>query len=217
MPCRWQKCTDIAEGAAANLSKTAGASRLHRTIHTLLPITRCHAINTVIFRWQNLPNPCRSSHQNRNCLSFRIIISTYFTQSTRVFYYYFVCKVIGCILSTRCAFSGCVDLRTNSDYFPIQHELVGFCNRDGMCLLRGTSWVFIYTADQSLRDFPLHSFPAFALIAAYVYQKDVRARFNQWSSVITPVVVIVVVVAVAVVNIITCSAFHCTSPSQLFP
>ena len=72
-----------------------------------------------------------------------------------------------------------VDLRTNSDYFPIQHELVGFCNRDGMCLLRGTSWVFIYTADQSLRDFPLHSFPAFALIAAYVYQKDVRARFNQ--------------------------------------
>ena len=33
----------------------------------------------------------------------------------------------------------CVDLRTNSDYFPIQHLLSGFYNRDGKCLLRGTS------------------------------------------------------------------------------
>jgi hypothetical protein len=32
----------------------------------------------------------------------------------------------------------CMDLRTNSDYFPIQHQLTGFYNRDGMCLLRGT-------------------------------------------------------------------------------
>ena len=31
-----------------------------------------------------------------------------------------------------------VDLRTNSDYFPIQHQLTGFYNRDGVCLLRGT-------------------------------------------------------------------------------
>ena len=30
----------------------------------------------------------------------------------------------------------CVDLRTNGDYFPIQH-LTGFYNRDGVCLLRG--------------------------------------------------------------------------------
>jgi hypothetical protein len=36
----------------------------------------------------------------------------------------------------------CVLLRTNSDYFPIQHELFGFYNRDGVCLLRGTDWVF---------------------------------------------------------------------------
>ena len=35
-----------------------------------------------------------------------------------------------------------MDLRTNSDYFPIQHELTGFYNRDGECLLRGTDWVF---------------------------------------------------------------------------
>ena len=38
----------------------------------------------------------------------------------------------------------CVDLRTNSDYFPIQHLLTGFYNPDGQCLLRGTDWVFIY-------------------------------------------------------------------------
>jgi hypothetical protein len=38
----------------------------------------------------------------------------------------------------QCVF--CVDLRTNNDYFPIQ--LTGFYNRDGVCLLRGTDWVF---------------------------------------------------------------------------
>jgi hypothetical protein len=32
----------------------------------------------------------------------------------------------------------CVDLRTNSDCFPIQHLLTAFYNRDGVCLLRGT-------------------------------------------------------------------------------
>ena len=30
-----------------------------------------------------------------------------------------------------------VDLRTNSDYFPIQHLLTGLYNRHGVCLLRG--------------------------------------------------------------------------------
>jgi len=35
-----------------------------------------------------------------------------------------------------------VDLRTNSDYFRIQHSLVGFYNQDGVCLLRGTEWIF---------------------------------------------------------------------------
>ena len=83
------------------------------------------------------------------------------------------------VLPTQCIYVFRVDLRANSDYFPIQHELVGFYNRDGTSLLRCTSWVFIYTADQSLRDFPLHSFPTFALIAAYAYKKDERARCNQ--------------------------------------
>ena len=36
----------------------------------------------------------------------------------------------------------CVDLRINSNYFPIQHLLTGVNNRDGVCLLRGTDWIF---------------------------------------------------------------------------
>jgi len=34
------------------------------------------------------------------------------------------------ILPTHCIYVFCVDLRTNSDYFRIQHELTGFYNRD---------------------------------------------------------------------------------------
>ena len=30
-----------------------------------------------------------------------------------------------------------VDFETNSDDFPIQHYLIGFYNREGVCLLRG--------------------------------------------------------------------------------
>ena len=48
----------------------------------------------------------------------------------------------------------CVDLRTNSDYFPIQHQMTGFYIRDGVCLLRGTDWVFIYKSDQWLLHVP---------------------------------------------------------------
>ena len=36
----------------------------------------------------------------------------------------------------------CVDLRTNSDYFTIQHQFIGFYNQGKECLLRGTNWVF---------------------------------------------------------------------------
>jgi hypothetical protein len=36
----------------------------------------------------------------------------------------------------------CIYLRTNSDYCPIQHKLIGFYNRNEKCLLRGTNWVF---------------------------------------------------------------------------
>jgi hypothetical protein len=40
-----------------------------------------------------------------------------------------------------------MDLRTHSDYFPIQHELIGFYNRDRGCSLRGRNWVVIYKTD----------------------------------------------------------------------
>jgi hypothetical protein len=49
------------------------------------------------------------------------------------------------VLATQRTCVFCVDLRTNSDYFPIQHELAGFYNRDGVCLLRGMDWIFMYT------------------------------------------------------------------------
>jgi hypothetical protein len=36
----------------------------------------------------------------------------------------------------------CIYFRTNSGLCHLQHKLVGFCNRDGKCLQRGTDWVF---------------------------------------------------------------------------
>jgi len=33
-------------------------------------------------------------------------------------------------------------LRSNGDYFSIQQLLIGFCNRDGVCLLRGVKRIF---------------------------------------------------------------------------
>jgi hypothetical protein len=51
------------------------------------------------------------------------------------------------VLPTQCIYVFCTDLRTNSDYFPIQHQMIGFYNRDGVCLLRGTDWVFKYNSN----------------------------------------------------------------------
>ena len=48
------------------------------------------------------------------------------------------------VLPTQCIYVFCVDLRTNSDYFPIQHLLTGSYNRDRVCLLRGTDWALKY-------------------------------------------------------------------------
>ena len=48
------------------------------------------------------------------------------------------------VLPTQCIYVFCVDLRTNSDYFHTQHQLTGFYNPDGMCLLCGTDWIFKY-------------------------------------------------------------------------
>jgi len=44
------------------------------------------------------------------------------------------------VLPTQCVYVFCVDLRTNSDYFPIEHRLAGLYKRDAVCLLRGTDW-----------------------------------------------------------------------------
>ena len=49
-------------------------------------------------------------------------------------------------LPARCVCVFCVDLRTNSDYFSIQHWLTGFYNRERVCLLRGTDWILIYNS-----------------------------------------------------------------------
>ena len=46
------------------------------------------------------------------------------------------------VLPTQCIYVFCVDLRTNSDYFPIQHKQIGLYKRDTMYLLRGTGWIF---------------------------------------------------------------------------
>ena len=45
------------------------------------------------------------------------------------------------VLPTQCIYVFYVDLRTNSDYFTVQHWLVGFYNWDGVCLLRGTFYI----------------------------------------------------------------------------
>jgi hypothetical protein len=46
------------------------------------------------------------------------------------------------VLPTQWNWVFCVDLKTNSYYFLVQHYMIGFYNRDGVCLLRGTDWVF---------------------------------------------------------------------------
>jgi hypothetical protein len=45
------------------------------------------------------------------------------------------------VLPTQCIYVFCVDLRTNSDYFTVQHWLVGFYIWDGVCLLSGTFYI----------------------------------------------------------------------------
>ena len=35
----------------------------------------------------------------------------------------------------------CKDLRTSSGYDPVQNQMAGFYNQDGVCLLRGTIWL----------------------------------------------------------------------------
>jgi len=43
----------------------------------------------------------------------------------------------------------CIDLTTNSDYFPTQHWLVGFYNLHGVWLMRVTDWMCKYNSDEA--------------------------------------------------------------------
>jgi hypothetical protein len=36
----------------------------------------------------------------------------------------------------------CTYFRTNSDHFPVQNQVIGFCNREGVCTMRGRNRVF---------------------------------------------------------------------------
>jgi len=47
-----------------------------------------------------------------------------------------------CTLCPHCIYVICIYLRTSSDLCHLQHKLIGFYNRDGECLQRGTDWVF---------------------------------------------------------------------------
>ena len=67
----------------------------------------------------------------------------------------------------------CVDLRTISDYFPIQHYLTGLYNRNGVCLLRGTDWVLKY-------NFHLKSITALLLFHAMDRRKIELWIENIW-------------------------------------
>ena len=56
------------------------------------------------------------------CLTVhRAVIATYSTRFNIQQFY---------VLPTQCIYVFCVELRTNGDYFPIQHQLTGFYNRD---------------------------------------------------------------------------------------
>ena len=46
----------------------------------------------------------------------------------------------------QCIYVFCVDLRMNSIISLYSIKLIGFCNWDGVCLLRGTDWIFIYSS-----------------------------------------------------------------------
>jgi hypothetical protein len=47
-----------------------------------------------------------------------------------------------CTLCPHCIYVLCVYLGTNRDLCHLQHKLIGFYNRDEMCLPRGADWAF---------------------------------------------------------------------------
>ena len=81
---------------------------------------------------------------------------------------------------TQCIYVFCVDLRTNSDYFPIQHYLMGFFyNRDGLCLLEvrtGCSYVVQTSGYYIYHRFNIHKFHVLSTQCIYVFCVDLRTN-----------------------------------------
>jgi hypothetical protein len=71
----------------------------------------------------------------------------------------------------------CID----SDYFPILHSVISFCNRDGVCLLRGTNRIF-YVIQINLplfKDLKLHVSPILEISVLYSDLKTAYHKPNQ--------------------------------------
>jgi hypothetical protein len=76
------------------------------------------------------------------------------------------------VLPAQCICVFCVDLRTNSDYFTVQHELTGFYNWDGVCLLQGTFYPqCIYVSCVDLRTNSNY----------FTVQHELTGFYNRWS------------------------------------
>jgi hypothetical protein len=54
------------------------------------------------------------------------------------------------VLPTQGIYMFCVDIRTNSDVSTYIALIDCFCNREWVCLLRGTDWLFMYTIQVDL-------------------------------------------------------------------
>ena len=81
------------------------------------------------------------------------------------------------VLPIQCIYVFCVDLRTNSDYFTVQHQLTGFYNRDGVCLLRRTYWVLKFNLSQ--RSVERFTVRRSGVRMATVPQTE-ESRFESW-------------------------------------
>ena len=70
-------------------------------------------------------------------------------------------------------------VRTNSDYFTVQHWLVGFYNWDGVCLLRGTGWVYIIDVNSILWLMKaLHNFAVLLCQYVAITVRPLRSRLK---------------------------------------
>ena len=64
------------------------------------------------------------------------------------------------VMPTQCIYVFCVDLRTNSNYFPIQHLLTGLYNRDGCvyCAVRTEFTCNVYYPSKPNGHYMYHQF-----------------------------------------------------------